>query len=111
MKVGIEILRPEYTAEEKLRRYNFCLSMLEQPPEFLQSIVWIDESSVPIDPAALTYIGTKGQYTHAQIHAGTKTRGRSHTSTSSWLSAMCMAWSIWTSFPSHMNTMTRCNTM
>jgi hypothetical protein len=62
LKVGIEILRPEYTAEEKLRRYNFCLSMLEQPPEFLQSIVWIDESSVPIDPAALTYIGTKGQY-------------------------------------------------
>ncbi|KAL4431248.1 hypothetical protein ABPG75_006504 [Micractinium tetrahymenae] len=42
-------------------RYNFCIDMLSQPPEYLHSIIWEDESSVPYDPQPQKVIGQRGK--------------------------------------------------
>jgi hypothetical protein len=60
IRIAHETLKYQFTAAEKERRLKFAIEMLAQPPEFLRSIVWIDESSVPLVPAARTYIGTRG---------------------------------------------------
>ena len=57
---GITI-KPVYTKAEVDKRCEFCLDMLTKGTEFLHSIVWIDESSVPVDPQRTLAIGRKGQ--------------------------------------------------
>lgn len=61
LTMKLETLKPEYTEEEKQRRYEFALQLLQQPPEFLRSIVWLDESSVAINPKRSQRIGRKGE--------------------------------------------------
>ena len=61
LTMKLETLKPEYTEEEKQRRYEFALQLLQQPPEFLRSIVWLDESSVPLSPEPIKWIGRKGE--------------------------------------------------
>ena len=60
IRLGHETLKYQFSAAEKRRRLAFAIEMLNQPPEFLKSIVWVDESSVPLVPAPRTYIGTAG---------------------------------------------------
>ena len=74
-----ESIRPAFSEKDKQIRYEFALKMLQQPPEFLQSIVFMDESSVPVLPAP-------------QRHT---THGRSKESTTYWQSAMQLGWSSW----------------
>lgn len=56
-----ESIRPEFSDEDKQIRYEFAMKMLQQPPEFLHSIVYIDESSVPFKPSAQRQIAVIGE--------------------------------------------------
>jgi hypothetical protein len=55
------VLRPEFTTQEQEQRCEFALKMLNEPPEWLKGIVFMDESSVPVDPQPQTYIGERGK--------------------------------------------------
>lgn len=57
------VLKPEYTKAELEERVQFCFDMLNEPPEWLRGIVWVDESSVPLDPQPQKVIGHKGKET------------------------------------------------
>lgn len=56
-----ESIRPAFSEKDKQIRYEFALKMLQQPPEFLQSIVFMDESSVPFLPAPQRQIAVIGE--------------------------------------------------
>lgn len=53
--------KPEFTEEEKKERFDFCINLLSQPPEWIKAIVWEDESSVPFCPMPMRVIGHKGE--------------------------------------------------
>lgn len=61
LRFKMTVVKPEFTEEEKLERVNFCLKMLAEPPEWLNGIVWVDESSVPFDPKPCKAIGRAGE--------------------------------------------------
>lgn len=57
-------VKPKFTPAQKEKRMKFCMDMLEKGDNlaaFLHSIVWEDESSVPLDPQPLRVIGLRGQ--------------------------------------------------
>ncbi len=56
---GITI-KPKYTEDELDKRFTFCLDMLSAGMPYLRSIVFIDESSVALDPQSTLAIGRKG---------------------------------------------------
>jgi hypothetical protein len=56
-----ESIRPAFSAKDKQIRYEFALKMLQEPPEFLHSIVFMDESSVPFTPAPQRQVAVKGE--------------------------------------------------
>lgn len=53
--------KPEFTEEEKEERYNFCMDLLNEPPEWIKGCVWEDELSVPFCPMPMRVIGHKGE--------------------------------------------------
>lgn len=54
------VLKPAYTDKELEERAKFAAAMLLEPPEWLHGMVWVDESSVPVDPQPQRVIGLKG---------------------------------------------------
>lgn len=72
LMLKVERLKPEFSDADKERRVKFCKEMLDKPPEFVKSIVWIDESSVPLTPVPQTYIGERGEerYTRTDPRMG-----------------------------------------
>lgn len=56
-----ESVKPAFTDEEMQERVDFCYKMLNEPPEWLHGIVYMDESSVPLSPRPVLVIGRKGQ--------------------------------------------------
>ena len=54
-------VKPEFTEAEKEERLEFCMELLNQPPEWIKGIVWEDESSVPLCPQPMRVIGHKGE--------------------------------------------------
>ena len=56
-----ESIRPAFSERDKKTRFEFALKMLQEPPEFLHSIVFVDESSVPVTPVAGRQIAEKGE--------------------------------------------------
>ena len=56
-----ESIRPAFSEKDKQIRYEFALKMLQEPPEFLHSIVFMDESSVPFTPAPQRQVAVKGE--------------------------------------------------
>ena len=56
-----ESIRPAFIEKDKKARLDFALRMLQKPPEFLHSIVFMDESSVPFIPLPERHIAVKGE--------------------------------------------------
>lgn len=54
-------VKPEFTKTEMEQRCNFCMDMLNEPPEWLHGIIWEDESSVPVCPQHTRVIGRHGE--------------------------------------------------
>lgn len=63
-------VKPAFTKEEMEERYNFCMDMLSEPPEWLHGIIWEDESSVPCCPQPIRVMGRRGDevlFTDARV--------------------------------------------
>jgi hypothetical protein len=57
-------VKPKFTKAQMEERFAFCMDMLEKGEgltDFLHSIVWEDESSVPLEPQPLRVIGLRGR--------------------------------------------------
>lgn len=82
-------LKPAFSNKHKQARYDFCMDMLSKPPEFLQSIVWVDESSVPFVPAPPHYVGNIGD--HYTVTDSRVPKDKRHTLYIHYILAVCYA--------------------